>query len=110
MARKKKGSASIPDDVKREVEAIVERFNRENSNRDDCYYEAHFRGKHCYLHRADGGPPGPICRVTYTGKMDGWEFAIFKWSDKRTTRMNGFSQAPSTSPLPLDFSGLGGQD
>jgi hypothetical protein len=23
-----------------------------------------------------------MCRLTYTGKMDGWEFAIFKWSDE----------------------------
>lgn len=83
MARKKKGSSSIPDDVKREVEAIVELFNREYTNRDDCYYEAHFRGKHCYLHRADGGPPGPICRLTYAGKMDNWKFAIFKWSSEK---------------------------
>jgi len=34
--RKQKKRVSIPDDVKREVEAIVERFNRENSARDDC--------------------------------------------------------------------------
>jgi len=40
VKHKRKERASIPDDVKREVEAIVERFNRENSSRDDCYYEA----------------------------------------------------------------------
>ena len=80
MTRKRTKAASIPDDVKREVEAIVERFNRENSARDDCYYEAQFRGKHCYLYRSDYGRLGPICRLTYTGKMNGWDFAIFKWS------------------------------
>ena len=26
---------------------------------------------------------GPICRLTYTGDMAGWEFAIFKWSIER---------------------------
>ena len=83
MTRKQTKAAFIPDDVKREVEAIVERFNRENSARDDCYYEAQFRGKHCYLHRSDYGRLGPICRLTYTGKMNGWDFAIFKWSSER---------------------------
>ncbi len=51
--------------------------------RDDCYYEAQFQGPYCYLHRADYGRLGPICRLTYTGRMDGWEFAIFKWSSER---------------------------
>jgi len=26
---------------------IVEQFNRKNSGRDDCYYEAQFRGQYC---------------------------------------------------------------
>ncbi len=83
MSRKRKTSSSIPEDVKRQVDSIVERFNRENSRRDDCYYEARFSGKHCYLYRSDYGRLGPICRLTYTGKMDDWKFAIFKWSSER---------------------------
>jgi len=83
MAGKKKKRMSIPQDVKQEVEATVERFNWEHSRRDDCYYAAEFRGKHCYLHRSDYGRLGPICRLTYTGKMDDWKFAIFKWSSER---------------------------
>jgi hypothetical protein len=82
MGHKTKTRASIPEDVKRKVEAIVERFNRENSRRDDCYYQARFGSKHCYLDRSDYGRLGPICRLTYTGKMDDWKFAIFKWSSE----------------------------
>ena len=82
MTRKRNKPTRIPDDVKREVEVIVERFNRQNSARDDCYYEARFRGKHCYLYRCDYGRLGPICRLAYTGKMNGWDFAIFKWSSE----------------------------
>ena len=70
---------AIPDDVKEEVLEIIEEFNK-GSGRDDCYYQARFRGKHLYLYRCDYGNLGPICRLTYTGKRDGWEFAIFKWS------------------------------
>jgi hypothetical protein len=66
--------------VKREVEKIVHAFNTKNSLRDDCYYEARFRGQYCYLDRADCGKLAPICRLTYTGAMDDWQFAIFKWS------------------------------
>jgi len=82
MSRQGKTRASVPEDVKREVEAVVERFNREKSRRDDCYYESQFRGKHCYLNRSDYGRLGPICRLTYTGKIDDWKFAIFKWSSE----------------------------
>jgi len=83
MKSKRKKTASIPEEVRKDVEAIVERFNRENSARDDCCYLARFRGKHCYLDRADYGQLGSICRLTYTGKMDDWEFAIFRWSSER---------------------------
>lgn len=83
MKGRRKKIASIPEDVKKDVEATVKRFNRENSARDDCYYLARFRGKHCYLDRADYGQLGPICRLTYTGKTQDWEFAIFKWSSER---------------------------
>ncbi len=82
MSRKRKKAVSIPKDVKQEVEAIVERFNREKSRRSDCYYQARFRGRYCYLDRSDYGRLGPICRLTYTGKIDDWKFAIFKWSSE----------------------------
>jgi hypothetical protein len=82
MSSTRKKSGGIPDDVKEKVRAIVERFSRENSRRDDCYYEAQFKGRHCYLFRSDYGRLGPICRLSYTGKMDDWDFAIFKWSSE----------------------------
>jgi hypothetical protein len=80
--RRRKRTASIPEDVKAEVEEIVESFNRKNSRRDDCFYQVQFSGKHCYLNRSDYGRLGPICRLTYTGKMDDWKFVIFKWSSE----------------------------
>ena len=33
--------------------------------------------KYLYLDRCDFGEIGPICRLTYKGKMDDWEFVIF---------------------------------
>ena len=29
------------------------------------------------------GNQGPICRLTYTGDLNSWEFAIYKYSDNR---------------------------
>ena len=86
MNRKKTGTKqrnTIPDEVKEQAWNIIDQFNQKHSGRDDCYYEAQFKGKHCYLNRCDYGQMGPICRLTYTGKMDNWEFAIFKWSSER---------------------------
>ena len=73
MARKK----SIPDDVRNEVEEIVERFNATA----DYPYVARFRGKFLYLGRKNYfGEVAPICRLTYTGDVQQWEFAIYKYS------------------------------
>jgi len=44
---------------------------------------ARFRGNYLYLDRSDYGQIGPICRLKYTGDMENWEFAIFKWSSER---------------------------
>ena len=71
---------AIPDNVRQEVEKIVEKFNRRFAGRDDCYYAARFSGRFLYLDRCDYGSIAPVCRLTYTGKMDKWKFAIFKWS------------------------------
>jgi hypothetical protein len=74
---------AIPDDVREKVLAIVERFNRKELRGSDCQYIARFQGKYLYRDRSDAGRVGPICRRTYTGEMDSWEFAIFRWSRER---------------------------
>ena len=68
--------------MKAQVNEIVARFN-ESSNDPTCYYVARFRGPYLYLDRSDFGQVGPICRLKYTGDMNNWEFAIFKWSTER---------------------------
>ena len=35
-----------------------------------------------YLGHQLGGRFGPICRLTYTGDMQHWDFAIYKFSDE----------------------------
>lgn len=46
-------------------------------------YSAHFKGKFPYLDRIDRYEPLPICRLTWNGKMDNWDFAIYKYSSEK---------------------------
>jgi len=73
---------AIPDDVRARVEEIVDGFNRRTFRGGECRYLVRFQGKHFYLDRVDYGRCGPICRLTYTGSMSKWDFAIFKWSSE----------------------------
>ena len=72
----------IPDNIKAQVNEIVARFN-EGSGDPSCFYATRFRGNYLYLDRSDFGQIGPICRLKYTGDMNQWEFAIYKWSSER---------------------------
>jgi len=73
----------IPDAVKTDVEAIVQRFNTTAIRNPHCVYVPRYKGKFLYLDRQDYGRLSPICRLEYTGKMEDWSFAIYKYSDER---------------------------
>jgi hypothetical protein len=74
---------AIPDAVKTDVEAIVQHFNTTVIRDPHCLYVPRYRGKFLYLDRQDYGRLHPICRLEYTGKMEDWSFAIYKYSDER---------------------------
>ena len=77
----------ISPEIKAEVQKLIDEFNRENFNDDDFKefgiigYSARFKGKYLYLDRDDTGEPSPICRLEWKGKMEDWDFAIYKYSD-----------------------------
>jgi len=74
-------SKGIPTEIQDQVLAIITEFNRKRFGQPDRGYQARFRGRFLYLDRIDyGSRLSPICRLTYSGKMDGWEFAIYKYS------------------------------
>ena len=73
----------ITDAVRQEVVQIVEQFNRHVLRGAAVRYVPRFRGNYLYLDRTDYGRPSPICRLRYTGAMDNWDFAIYKYSDER---------------------------
>ncbi|MGC9397267.1 MAG: hypothetical protein ACP5J4_20670 [Anaerolineae bacterium] len=78
MPRKK----AISDEVRADVEARVARFNRDVVKNPHQFFSVRFRGKNAYLDRDDYGHVGPRARLTYTGDMEQWKFAIYKYSDE----------------------------
>ncbi|MCB8943410.1 MAG: hypothetical protein H6658_06620 [Ardenticatenaceae bacterium] len=103
MPRKK----LIPDEIREQVIAIVNQFNEENTLPPEANpmqqilklfgralpsakgtqhpigaYVPRFRGAYLYLDRVGYNQrPSQICRLKWKGAMDGWEFAIYKYSD-----------------------------
>ena len=80
---KRATTRGIPNEVKTDVAARVEHFNTTVLRTPHCVYVPRYRGKFLYLDRQDDGRLSPICRLEYTGNMEDWSFAIYKYSDER---------------------------
>lgn len=65
----------ISDVVKKEVESKINAFNKKNGSQ----YMAKYRGKFLYLDKYDAH----ICRLTFTGDMNNWDFAVYKYSSEK---------------------------
>jgi hypothetical protein len=75
--------AAIPDEMKKQVAEIVEKFNRKTFKGSDVFYIPRYKGKYLFLDRSEHGTVGQICRLEFLGDIESWEFAIFKYSDER---------------------------
>ena len=82
-SKKRATTREIPDEVKTDVAAMVEHFNTTAIRNPLCVYVPRYKGKFLYLDRRDYGRLSPICRLEYTGNMQKWSFAIYKYSDER---------------------------
>jgi hypothetical protein len=71
-----------PKDVKMAVLNAVAEFNRQNFGDWEIAYIARFQGHQVYLDRKEFSSIYHICRLTFAGKPNGWEFAIFKYSSQ----------------------------
>jgi hypothetical protein len=76
-------SKGIPESIKEKVNETVSRFNEESIRDANRFYAIRYRGSYLYLDRHDYGTVGPVCRLKFNGKMDNWDFAIFKYSSER---------------------------
>ena len=87
--------ASIPLEIQAEVQKLIDEFNHAYLKESTPFlntffrskakrgYSARFKGKYLYLNRTDRSEPLPICRLTWNGSMDGWDFAIYKYSSEK---------------------------
>jgi hypothetical protein len=73
----------IPNMVKTQVANHITAFNRAVLQDPDVSYLPRYRGAFLYLDRCDYGQVARIARLTYTGALDRWEFAIYRYSDER---------------------------
>ena len=74
----------IPAEIKQQADAIVVRFNTDVLHNDpEARYVTRYRDGYLYLGHEFQGRFGPICRLTYTGDIDDWDFAIYKYSSGR---------------------------
>jgi len=71
---------SIPDTIKTEVKKIVKEFNEKEIRDPRVYYTTRFRKNYLYLDRKEYNTDSHVCRLTYLGKIDNWDFAIYKYS------------------------------
>ena len=71
---------SIPEDIKKQANEIVQIFNEQSINNPNRHYLTRYKGSHLYLDFNDYGTIGPICRLKYNGGIDDWDFAIYKYS------------------------------
>lgn len=73
----------IPHAIKTQVAERIAAFNREILQDPHVSYRPRYQGAFLYLDRCDYGQVGRICRLQYTGALDDWDFAIYKYSDAR---------------------------
>ena len=77
------GNVGIPDEIREQVAERIQAFNTQVLRDPNVSYLPRYRGSFLYLDRHAYGRTGPICRLRYTGAIDRWTFAIFKYSSDR---------------------------
>ncbi len=83
------GKKRIPDEVRAQVDAIVERFNKKELRSQRSFYVARFRGSYLYLDRNDWGASATSAASNTTAR---WMTGILPFSSTATsdtTRMSG---------------------
>jgi hypothetical protein len=74
----------IPEDIQGKANTIIDVFNAKvYKKKSGVKFYSVFKGDFLYLNRKEGDRDGPIARLKYNGKIDNWDFAIFRWSNER---------------------------
>jgi hypothetical protein len=76
--------SKIPEDIQEKANTIIDVFNAKvYKKKSGVEFYSVFKGDFLYLNRKEGERDGPIARLKYNGKIDNWNFAIFRWSNER---------------------------
>jgi hypothetical protein len=74
----------IPEDIQEKANTIIDVFNAKvYKKKPGVEFYSVFKGDFLFLNRKEGERDGPIARLKYNGKLDNWDFAIFRWSNER---------------------------
>lgn len=73
----------VPNEVKKQVEDIVKRFNKTKIKDPNFFYIPRYKGKFLYLDRMEYEQKSSVCRLGYTGNINNWNFSIYKYSSGR---------------------------
>ncbi len=77
--------SAITSKIKEEVSKKFEKFNKTEMAifNGEIEYFAEFKGKYLYLKRKEYDNVSEIARLTYTGKIENWDFAIYRYSSEQ---------------------------
>ncbi|RQG94487.1 hypothetical protein [Natrarchaeobius oligotrophus] len=92
--------ASIPEYIRRTLQDQIENHARTAWNERCARVQVRFRGEYAYIDAFESNPwmmpdaseeekerirhtPTKLCRLTWTGDLDSWAFAFYKYSDER---------------------------
>jgi hypothetical protein len=74
----------ISEDIQEKANTIIDVFNAKvYKKKSGVEFYSVFKGDFLYLNRKEGKRDGPIARLKYNGKIDNWNFAIYRWSNER---------------------------
>lgn len=66
----------ISDEIKKEVQSIVDSFNKENKSK----FLVKYRGRFLYLEKITGFSSSNVGRLEFRGDMKSWRFDVYKYS------------------------------
>ncbi len=80
-----KEKITISTQIKRQIEAEVAAYNQEHlAPRTNTMITVKFQGRFVHISTSKPGYRDSVmCRMVYNGKIDNFEFEIFKWSSER---------------------------
>ncbi len=78
------GKKKIPADIIEQAIREIEKYNAANySPGSGTAYKAYAKGDYLYVDRKEHGRDTKMFRLLFCGKIDNWDFEIFKWSSER---------------------------